>query len=161
MDENIGPQNQFEPPLGNEAKPVKKRNWKKIALIVVAGLVAFIVIITLTVNSATKAPVKVSNQFINSIQAGDAATAYALFSTDAVAVVPVDQFDTLVAQIGPILNSNEKMTGKSINGETGKAATSTVTYEIKGSDGKTYVITINLIKQSGDWKVLNFDSTPK
>jgi hypothetical protein len=161
MDENTEHQSQFEPPVGHEAKPAKKRNWKKIILIVVAAIAAFIIVITLTVNSATKAPVKVSNQFINSIQAGDAATAYALFSTDAKAVVPVDQFDTVVAQISPILSANEKMTSKSINGETGKAATSTVVYEIKGTDGKTYEITVNLIKENGDWKVLNFDSNPK
>ncbi len=160
MDKDSAPQNQLPDPSPS-SKPVKKRNWKKIALIVVVGLVAFIVIITVTVNSATKAPVKVSNQFINSIQAGDATTAYALFSTDAVAVVPVDQFDTLVAQIGPILNTNEKMTSKSINGETGQPASSTVIYEIKGTDGKTYEITINLTKENGDWKVLNFDSSAK
>ncbi len=69
---------------------------------------------------------KVSNQFIDNIQAGYSAAAYALFSTDAQQVVPVDQFDAMVAQIAPILDAKEKMTSKSISGETGKAATSTV-----------------------------------
>lgn len=104
---------------------------------------------------------KVSNQFVNSIQAGDSAAAYALFATGAMEIVPVDQFDALVAQIGPIINTSEKMTGKSISGETGEAATSTVTYELTGTDGKNYVITVNLIKEDGDWKVLNFENKEK
>lgn len=160
MDENIGQQSPEAVPSSG-VKPAKKRNWKKILLFIAVGIVAFIVVITVTVNSATKASVKVSNQFINDIQAGDAAAAYVLFSTGAQEVVPADQFDTVVAQIGPILNTKEKMTSKSITGETGEAATSQVTYEIDGTDGKTYVITVNLVKEDGDWKVLNFDSDSK
>jgi len=128
---------------------------------VVVGVVGFVVAITLIVNSTTKAPVKVSNQFVNSVQTGDAAAAYALFSTEARQVVPVDQFNTLVAQVAPILNTKEKMTSKSISGETGEAATSKVTYELKGTDDKTYVITVNLVKEDGDWKVLNFERDSK
>lgn len=160
MDENSGQQNQ-ETNSNGGSKPVKKRNWKKIILIVVLGFVAFLVVITLTVNSATSAPVKVSNQFINDIQAGDSAAAYALFSTGALQVIPVDQFDTLVAQLAPIFNAEEKMTSKSINGETGQAATSEITYEVDGTDGKTYALIVNLVKENGDWKVLNFESKAK
>lgn len=160
MSENIEPQNQSGNASG-DSTPAKKRNVKKIILWVVVGIVAFVVVITFTVNSATKAPVKVSNQFLDYIQAGDAAGAYALFSSEAQQVVPTDQFDTLVAQVAPILNTKESMNSKSINGETGQAATSTVTYEIDGTDGKTYLITVNLIKEDGDWKVLNFESDSK
>lgn len=160
MDENTGQQSPEAVPSSG-VEPAKKRNWKKILLFIAVGIVAFIVVITVTVNSATKASVKVSNQFINDIQAGDSAAAYALFSTGSQEVVPADQFDTVVAQIAPILNTKEKMTSKSITGETGEAATSQVTYEIDGTDGKTYVITVNLVKEDGDWKVLNFDSDSK
>lgn len=160
MDANTGQESQGDNSNGG-SKPPKKRNWKKIILFVVVGVVAFFVVITLTVNSATKAPVAVSNQFLDSIQAGDSAAAYALFSTDAQQVVPADQFDTMVAQVAPILDAKEKMTSKSVSGETGEAASSTVTYEIKGTDGKTYVITVNLTKEDGDWKVLNFESDSK
>lgn len=119
---------------------------------------------TMSVNTTTKTLViasdqfvAVSNQFIDNIQAGNSAAAYALFSTEAQRAVPTDQFNKLVRQIGPILNTSEQMTGKKIT----DAVTSKVTYEIQGSDGKTYVVTVNLTKESDDWKVLNFDSTSK
>lgn len=142
-------------------KPKKKRSVKKIIGYIVVGIVALLIVSTFFVNSATKAPLEVSNQFINSIQAGDAAAAYALFSSDAKQVVPTDQFDTVVGQVGPILNSSEKVTGKKIDGETGKPASSEITYEIKGTDGKTYVVIVNLTKENDSWKILNFDSKAK
>ena len=39
------------------------------------------------------------------------------FSTEAKAVVAADQFDAVVKQIEPILNSTEKITSKKVNGE--------------------------------------------
>ena len=59
MDENSGKQDQQSSPDGG-AKPTKKRKWKKILLFVFLGFAAFLVVITLTVNSTTSAPVKVS-----------------------------------------------------------------------------------------------------
>jgi hypothetical protein len=45
-----------------------------------------------------------------------------------------------------------------VEAETGYASTSEVVYEIKGTDGKTYNVTINLIKEGDVWRVQNFDS---
>ena len=53
------------------------------------------------------------------------------------------------------------MISKEVRGETGSAATAKVVYEIKGSDGATYKITVNLTKEGGQWKVLNFESSKK
>lgn len=160
MDANTGQGSQNDN-LNGGSKPAKKRNWKKIILFVVIGIAVFLVVITLTVNSATKAPVAVSNQFIDNVQASNGAAAYALLSTEAQQTVPADQFDALVTDIGPILNTSEKMTSKSVSGETGQAATAVVTYEIAGTDGSTYVLTINLTKENDNWKVLNFESKEK
>ena len=143
------------------SKPVKKRSVGRIIGYVLVALVLLVGGLTLFVNSATKAPVAASNQFLNAIQAGDATTAYSLFSTDAKKVVPSDQFDALVKQVAPILNTSEKMTSKKVNGSTGSAATSEVVYQIKGTDGKTYTFTVNLTKDNGVWKVLNFTSHAK
>lgn len=157
MSENIG---QVSQPIG-EAKPVKKRNTKKVIGYVVLALVLIIVGVTLLANSATKEPVKVSNQFLNAMQAGNASEAYGLFSSAAQEVVPADQFDGVVAQVSPILNTEEKMKNKSVEAKTGSASTAEVVYEIKGTDGKTYNVTINLIKEGDVWRVQNFDSKVK
>ncbi len=143
------------------SKPVKKRNVGKIIGIVIAAIAVVAVALTFFVNSATKAPVAASNQFLNALQASDASTAYSLFSTEAKAVVPSDQFDATVQQVGPILNGKEKMTSKKVNASTGSAATSEVVYEIPGTDGKTYTFTVNLTKENDTWKVLNFTSKGK
>lgn len=142
-------------------KPQKKRSTGKIVAIVIAAIAVVAVALTLFVNSATKAPVAVSNQFLNAIQASNAATAYSLFSTPAKATVPSDQFDALVQQIGPVLNASEKMASKKVNASTGSASTAEVIYKIPGTDGKTYTFTVNLTKEGEAWKVLNFESTSK
>lgn len=157
MSENIG---QVSQPM-SEAKPAKKRSFKKIIGYVVLALVVLIVGVTLLANSATKESVKVSNQFLNAVQATDALEAYGLFSSAATEAVASDEFDALVAQAGPILNTEEKMTNKSVKAETGSASTAEVVYEIKGTDGKTYNVTVSLIKEGDVWKVQNFDSKMK
>ncbi len=157
MSESTGQYAQPNSELTN-AKPAKKRSVKKIIGYVVVAFVIVIVGLTFFVNSATKAPVAASNQFLNAIQAGDATMAYALFATAAKAAVPVDQFDTLVKQAGPILNGNEKMTSKKVDAATGSAATAEVVYEIPGTDAKTYKFTVSLTKENDVWKVMNFTS---
>lgn len=157
MSENVG---QVSQPM-SETKPPKKRSVKKIIGYVVLAFVVVIVGVTLLANSATKEPVKVSNQFLNAIQAGNASEAYGLFSSAAKEAVASDQFDGVVAQAGPILNTEEKMTNKSVKAETGSASTAEVAYEIKGTDGKTYNIIVSLIKEGDLWKVQNFDSKMK
>lgn len=136
----------------------KRRSTKKIIGIVLLVIAGLVVVSTLFVNSATKAPLAVSDLFLNSIQAGDADLAYELLSSEAKTTISLDQLQSVVSQIGPILKSAEKVTGKTINGETGSAATSQITYEIKGSDGRTYTVIVNLVKENEIWRVLNFDS---
>jgi len=148
-------------PISVGLRPAKKRSWKKVLGVIAIAIVVLFVGASYFVNSATKAPVAVANQFLNNMQAGNAAAAYSLFSTEVQAAVPVAQFDSIVSQVGPILNSSEKITSRKINGATGSAATSEITYEIKGTDGKTYVLIVNLTKVNNDWKVLNFDSKAK
>lgn len=159
MSENSGHLAQAE--NDSNIRPTKKRSVKKIILYVLVACVAVLVALTFFVNSATKAPVAASNQFLNAMQAGDAATAYSYFSSDAKNAVPEDQFATVVKQIAPILNGNENMISKKVNASTGSAATAEVVYKIPGSDGKTYTLSVNLTKENDVWKILNFDSTSK
>ncbi len=131
--------------------------WKKIVIcLVIVGIILFFII-----NAATNPSVKVSNEFLNDIQANRADAAYALMTTDAQGTVTKEDFRAIVAQIGPILNAKESMKSKRVTGETGSAATAKVVYEIKGTDGVTYSFTNNLIKDNGQWRVLNFESKKK
>ena len=142
---------------------VEKHKWslKKKIWVIGGAVIAIIIVLVIIVNTATSAPVKISNQLVSDIQAKNATGAYSLLSSEAQKVVPADQFNQTVDQIGPILSGTPKMISKEISGQTGSAATAKVVYEIKGSDGATYVITVNLTKENGQWKVLNFDSSKK
>jgi hypothetical protein len=147
-----------------KAEPVaapKKKNTKKIVLIVVAVVVALFIIIFVSVTAATSAPVKASNSLVNYIKAQNASAAYSLLSSGAKGTISEADFVAVVDQIGPILTGTPDMQSKEVSGEAGAAATARVVYEIKGNDSLTYVFTVNLVKESGEWKVLNFDSTKK
>ncbi|MBI3984111.1 hypothetical protein HY346_02315 [Candidatus Microgenomates bacterium] len=135
-----------------------QRKGKRLVLYIVVVIVAFVIMLFVFVNTATSEAVKVSNKFLDNIQAGAAPAAYELFSTEAKAQVTANDFTGLVGQIGPILNTQEKTTGKEIAGEAGQAATAKVTYEITGTDGRNYELVVNLIKANEVWRVLNFDS---
>ncbi len=142
-----------------DKKPMRK-GLKKVRL-VVGVFVAFIVVLVIVAVVATKGATSSSDKFLNALQAGDGQTAYSLFSSEAKKEVPEDEFMAVVNQIGPILNTEEKRTSSSVSGETGSASTAEVDYEIEGTDGKTYVFVVNLVKDNGEWRVLNFDSHTK
>lgn len=148
--------------VGEKSKvPVSiKKKWslKKKLYIIGGSIVAAFLVIFIVVNAATSAPVKVSNQLVAYIQASNGTAAYNLLSTGAKEVVDAQVFDETVKQIGPILNGKPDMKSKEVKGETGNAATAKVVYSIHGSDGFTYNFTVNLVKDSAEWKVLNFAS---
>lgn len=143
--------------MEEKVKKPKMELWKKIVLI---GL-AIIAVLIFVIYSATSGVVKVSNEFVNDVQASNTDAAYSLFSREAAAATSKDTLKTVIDRSAPILNTQEKMTSREVSGETGKAGTGTVTYEIKGTDGKTYTLTVKLIKEDGNWKVLAFQSVVK
>ena len=157
MSENLGQATQ-PGDYSMNYKPVKKRSFGRIIGIIIGAIVVVAIALTFFVDSATKAPVAASNSFLNAVQIGDASAAYSLFSSEAKAAVPSDQFDAVVNQVGPILSAQEKMTSKKVNAQTGSASTAEVVYEIPGTDGKTYSFTVSLTKEGETWKVLNFVS---
>jgi flagellar basal body-associated protein FliL len=142
-------------------KPVatpKKRSLKKLIAIIIGVVVAVIAVIIIVVTVATSAPVKVANAFLADVQANNGDAAYALFSSEAKDAVAQSEFVDAVGQVGPVLAGKPDMQSKEISGETGSAATATVVYEVVGTDSKTYTVTINLIKENGEWKVEEFNS---
>lgn len=146
-----------------EAKKEPKQKWslKKKLYVILGSIAGVIILLVLLVNTATSAPVAVSNDLVTDIQTKNSAAAYSLFSSAAKQVVSQEKLTAAVDQIGPILSGKPDMKSKEIKGETGSAATAKVVYDIKGTDGATYVFTVNLVKENSDWKILNFDSTKK
>ncbi|MDO8265578.1 MAG: DUF4878 domain-containing protein [Candidatus Saccharibacteria bacterium] len=141
-----------------EQVPTKKKFYQKTWGKVLIGIVVVIGGLVIFTMQATSAAVKVSNQFLNAMQAGDGATAYSLFSSEAKDSVDSDEFETVVDQVGPILNTKEKIVERSIEAETGESSKATIVYDIKGTDDKNYKVAVELTKEDGNWKVLNFDS---
>lgn len=147
--------------------PVKstalKKKWpvKKIALVIMLAVVVILGLMLFTANRVTQGAVNTSNKLVNAIQAKDSSTAYALFSDDAKqTITPVD-FKAIVDQIGPILNTQEKMTSKEVKAASGKSTTGKVVYSIQGTDKVNYAFTVNLVRVDGVWRVQNFDSSKK
>ena len=140
-----------------------KQKWSlKKKLVVIGGIfVGIIIVLVILVSVATSAPVKVSNDFISDMQTNNPNAGYGLMSKDAQGATSQADFTTAINRVSPILNGKSKMISKEVKGETGSAATAKVVYEIKGSDNITYTLTINLTKENGQWKVLNFESVKK
>lgn len=156
--ENVKPA-ETETPASTEVKKNNNTSKKKKWLIIVGAIVIVFIGLVSIVNSATSGVVNVSNQMINAIQAQDADLAYSLMTAEAKSTITKEDFDGIISQIGPILNTEEKMLNKSVESGTGKTSSGQVTYSIKGTDGVDYTFEINLQKEGDNWKVLNFDST--
>lgn len=136
-------------------KPMPKA--LKIILIVVAALIAFVAIILVVASAATKEAVQTSNRFFDSIQAGEGETAYAMLTQEVKDSVTEEDFLGMVDQIGPILNTDEKTISREVNKNDSKE-TGTVVYEVDGTDGLKYTVTVKLVKDNGQWMIENFSS---
>lgn len=147
-------------PVGPVA-PNKKWSIKKIVLVAIIAAVVILGLMLFAANRVTQGAVNTSNKLINAIQAKDSSTAYALFSDDAKQTITPADFKTIVDQIGPILNTQEKMTSKEVKAASGKSTTGKVVYSIQGTDKVNYAFTVNLVRVDGVWRVQNFDSSKK
>lgn len=157
--------------MAESAKPEKnaettatvKKKWslKKKLAVIFGALVIVGVALFLIVNSATSPVAKESDKFLKAIQTSDFNAAYSEFTAEAKASTAESQFAAKLKVAGPILNGPTKKLSKEVKGETGNAATGEVVYEISGTDGNSYKVTIQLQKQNGEWKILNLESKLK
>lgn len=147
--------------ISSAVNPAPK-NKSKLGLVIGIIVAVFIVLsiaggwVFMKVLNTTNAPEKVSNSLISAIQANKASDGYALLSTKTINVVSSEQFANYVSKAGPILNGKPKVTNKQIKTNNGSSI-ATITYEIKGSDGKTYTVVANLIKEGSTWKIVNLE----
>lgn len=148
----------------NIATMKPKSNFKKIIIIISAiiGVIILSVVgILMFVNTATSAPLKISDQFVMDIQGNNAPAAYKLMSTEAQNATSAAEFNAMVDQMGTILTGKPTNTSKEINTSTDKGTSAKVIYEVTGNDNFTHVLTLNLVLENNEWKVLNFESVKK
>lgn len=126
-----------------------------IAVIVVLGGVLFVV-----VGKATKGAQVVSDKFVNAIQAGDIEGAYALTSGSFKKVTSQDQLKSVIDGVGPLLQGDEKITGRNIAKATNAKETVELVYKLKNSTADEYMKT-QLQKDDGEWRIVNFQADDK
>lgn len=142
----------------NIKKTKQKWSMKKKIIVIVGAIVVFIASLFVIVNTATSAPLKVSDEFVSNIQSGNASAAYDLMSSNGQLTTSSQDFEAVVNQISPILTGEPKNTSKEVSAETGSDPKAEVIYEVKGNDGFTYELTVRLVQENGEWKVLAFNS---
>lgn len=152
-------------PAENNSQPEKtpKKKWslKKKILVIVGAVVVFFIAIAAVANMATSAPLQVSDDLMTDIRTQNSSDGYDLLSSGAKSTISESEFTSVIDRIGPILTGTPELQSKEVSAETGSDATAQVVYKIKGSDGLTYTMTVNLVSEDGKWKVLNFDNTAK
>ena len=141
-------------------KSAKKSSLMKKLLIIFGVIITFIIAIIIFASMATSAPLKVSDEFIKEIQAGNSTAAYDLMSAEAQNTTSSSEFEAVVDQISPILNGTPKVQDKQVSAETGKTTTAEIIYDITGTDG-TYKVTVRLSENNSKWQVQAFESDKK
>jgi uncharacterized protein YpmB len=152
-------------PVTDTTAPVGPRKsrfpkWLRIVFIVLGVIIVFIVAIFLFVGNATKDAQKVSDQFVNDVQAGNTESAYALTSDSFRKATSQDQLQQLIEQAGPLLKGDEKITDRSVQKSTGAPETVVLVYTDKTSSA-TYYIRVQLEKNDNQWQVSGFRSDDK
>jgi hypothetical protein len=125
---------------------------------IIIGVVVFIGLVIAIAFYATSGVSQTSNAFVDDILKNNSSAAYELFSAEAKQTVTTEQFQQIVATMANVLDSEASKQSAEVESGTGQETKGTAVYEIKGSDG-TYELTVNLIKENNEWRVLNFDNT--
>ncbi|HSX30861.1 MAG TPA: hypothetical protein VLE99_03000 [Candidatus Saccharimonadales bacterium] len=156
------PQTSSSTPSQANGTSTKKRmpKWLKIVGVIIIIFIVAIVVAVIVATAATKAPQKVSDQFVNDLQSGNSSAAYALTNQAFQGATTEGQLDSIVQRISPGLQGQEKVTGRAIDKSTGSPETAVLVYTIKTSNGNAYVKT-ELRKSGNVWQILNFKSDSK
>lgn len=143
----------------HDNKPAKtKQKWslkKKIAVIV-GGFLGFVALVFVIASIATSGAAKVSNDMVKYLQAGDTKSAYQLLTKSQKESFSEEDFDPIVQTIKENMTGKPSIKSQSVNSETESGTTGNVAYDIKGSDGEMYVLSVDLIKEDDGWKVNQF-----
>jgi hypothetical protein len=137
--------------------PPKKRipTWLKVVGIIFAVVIVLVVALFMFVNSATRAPQLVSDQFVNFAQAHNSGAAYELTGGAFRQATTRQQLAVVLDQSGDALQGEEKVTGRTIGKSSGSSSTASIVYEVNGSKGKVYM-KVSLQKDDNKWRVTGF-----
>ena len=142
------------PAAGKKGLPT----WLKIVGTIIAVLVAFVVIVGIFANQATKGAAKVGDQFVASIQEDKPNEGYQLAAPAFKQATSESDFSSMVHSASPALQGPVSKTGNAISKKSGQPNLATLTYSIKTGKGTMY-IRINL-QDNHPWQVYNFESSP-
>ena len=137
-----------------------KMSGKKVALIALGCVVAFIILFFGFANLSTSAPLKVSDDLVSYIKKNNPTDGYALLTTEAKATITSEEFAKTLDKISPYLTGTPIVQSKEVNTSSDNGNTAKIVYDIKGSDA-TYVFTVNLREVNGKWLVDSFESKTK
>lgn len=148
----------FSEALSNRQYGIKNKRSKKVVALVLA-----IIIIALTISVSFayynyEAPVRTSKEFITYVQDNNSSEAYKIFSDASKKLTSKETFTKMVDQVSSVLTGDTKEINREIVDSTDKDSKAKMQYEIEGSDGLKYEITIELIKKDSKWLVDDFSS---
>ncbi len=173
MDPNTNTPTNLQSPITNSIQPIpptqpiiqppKKHNKLKIVLIILGIIVTLIILLIvaaiLVVNSSTSGALKMSNEFVDSIQAKNVGAAYPQTSSEFQSIVSEDTFTSELDNLNQYITGDEKLIDKSIAGEVGTGTFAVFIYEIVRATGETHYLKVELKNSDGFWQVINFSTS--
>jgi hypothetical protein len=146
------------------AQPTKRpRRTLKIVLLIIGGLITLIALLiiglVMLVNSSTGDAQKVSDQFVEAVQAGDGAAAYALTGPAFRAATTEDELTQLVQNLAPALSKDKPSPrGKSINVSSDSGKIAVFVYTLGAGERPVYLKT-QIREEDDGWQVLSLRSS--
>ena len=141
-----------QPPIEATPKNKKFPKWAKVLI----GIFVFIIVIIVVAFVATAGPVKTVEKQLSLLSAGDISGAYALSSGEFKNATSLEVFTAFVKQY-PSLSKNKShtFTERSVENNQG-----TIKGSLTAEDGTVTPIIYNLVKENGEWLILNIDINP-
>jgi len=128
--------------------------WKKIAI----GIVVFIVGVIALAFLLTRGVQSAGDEFLTDLQAGQCTAIYEKTSQEFQSYTDETAWTAVCERIGPVLQGDAKSTGASTETNNG-SETGQTDYRITGTDGKTYVVSFQMVKVDGEWLLNALDSS--
>ncbi len=135
----------------------KKRNWLKILGIAAITLVVFAAGIVALVFSMGAAPMKASEKFLTELSSNRVDQAYESASIQFKQTVTREKFNEFLAAY-PVVTKVKTPSFNSFSIENNTLAT--VSGTVTATDGQVSPITLQLVNENNEWRVLNFDLNP-
>lgn len=141
--------------------PKEKRGCLRRVLMAIGFMIALFVILAFLVFRTTAGAEKDARAFVTSVFAGNTDDAWSRTSSAFREQTSKPTLVELVTRLSTAL-PNPKIVniGRSIAKATGKPTTATITYRVSTATRKAYS-RVMLIKQSGKWRVENYESSQK